>query len=200
MAEIKGKAEDFWSFIKEFELIGLTETWLVGKEEAIARRKLEEEYEIELVAASKEIGKGRPKQEIILAMKKGSYRDVPDARRWKGKEFIDREVRKKQGRKMYVGVTYMRESRKENREMMEEITELARNEVVIIGRDYNVKTKEEVGSEIYKKEKGARRKVINKEGEEFLEWLENTGLSIVKEMEERKEMEKGASSAAEGVR
>lgn len=63
----------------------------------------------------------------------------------------------------------MRESRKENREMMEEITELARNEVVIIGRDYNVKTKEEVGSEIYKKEKDARRKVINKEGEELLE-------------------------------
>lgn len=105
MAGIKRKAEDFWSFIKKFELIGLTETWLVGKEEAIARRNLEAEYKIELVAASKEIGKGRPKREIILAMKKGIYRDVPDAR-WKGKEFIDREVRKKQGRKMYVRVTY----------------------------------------------------------------------------------------------
>lgn len=111
VAGIKGKAEDCWSFIKEFEVIGLTETWLVGKEEAIARRKLEEKYEIELVAASKEIGKGRPKGEIILAMKKGIYQDVPDARRWKGKEFIDREVRR-QERKMYVGVTYMRESRK----------------------------------------------------------------------------------------
>lgn len=40
---------------------------------------------------------------------------------------------------------------------MEEIIELARNEVVIIGRDYNARTGEEVGSEIYKKEKGARR-------------------------------------------
>lgn len=71
VAGIKGKAEDCWSFIKEFEVIGLTETWLVGKEEAIARR-------------------------------------------WKGKEFIDREVRR-QERKMYVGVTYMRESRKKKR-------------------------------------------------------------------------------------
>lgn len=61
-----------------------------------------------------------------------------------------------------------------------EIMELARNEVVIIGGDYNARTGEEVGCDIYK-EKGrcSKDKVVNKEGEVLLEWLENKGLSIV---------------------
>lgn len=126
VAGVKGKEEDFWNFIKEFEVVGLPETWLEEKEEATVRRKLEGEFEVEMMAASRKTGKGRPKGGIILAIKKGIYEEEINARKWKGREFIGKEV-KRQGGRMYVGATYMRECRKENREMMEDIMEITRS-------------------------------------------------------------------------
>lgn len=32
VVEIKNKDEEFWEFIKEHEIVGLTETWLEDKE------------------------------------------------------------------------------------------------------------------------------------------------------------------------
>lgn len=133
------------------------------------RRKLEGEFEVEMVAASRKTEKGRPKRGIILAIKKGIYEEEINARKWKEREFIDKEV-KRQGGRMYVGVTYMRLCRKENREMMKDIMEIARNEAVIIGGDYNAKTGEEVGCTLYKeKGRSSKDKVRNKKGEELLE-------------------------------
>lgn len=126
------------------------------------------------MAARKEAGKGRPKGGIILATKKGIYEEDTKIRRWK--EFLGKEVRRK-GKRMYVGVTYMRECRKENREMMEKMMELARSEVIIFGGDYNARTGEEMGCELYKeKRRRSKDKVLNVEGEEL---LENKGLNIV---------------------
>lgn len=114
VAGLKGKEADFWNFIKEFEVIVFTETWIEEKEEAIARSKLEEDYDVEMMAASKEAGKGRSKGGLILATKKGFYEEVPNARRWKGKEFIGKELRR-QGKRSFVGVTYMRQQERKQR-------------------------------------------------------------------------------------
>lgn len=100
------------------------------------------------MAASKKTRKWRSKERIILAIKKQLYEDKLIARRWKKKEFIGKEVRR-QGERKFIGATFIRECRKENKEIIKEITELAKNKAVIIGGDYNVRTWEEVRCVVY---------------------------------------------------
>ena len=44
MAGIKGKREDFWEKVKKWDVVGLVETWMVGKEWERIRRNLPSRY------------------------------------------------------------------------------------------------------------------------------------------------------------
>ena len=163
----KRKRRGLLELYKEYEIIGLTETWLEGKEEEIVKRRLEDE--LDMVKTRKKEGKGRPKGGIILAIKKGLHEEGEKAKKWRGNEFVGREICRK-GERIYVGVTYMREYRKENREMMKKMIEEAKNEAIIVGGDYNARTGEKVGCEMTE-EKGrkSKDKETNREGEELIE-------------------------------
>lgn len=77
------------------------------------------------------------------------------------KEFIGKEVRR-QGERKYIGATFRRECRKENKEIIKEITELATNEAVIIAGDYNVETWKEVGCVVYKEKERCLKDKVKK--------------------------------------
>ena len=75
IAGITEEKEDIWKYLKNFEVIGLTETWMSDNQETRVQKILKE-YKVKIVKAWREKKKGRLKGGILLAVKKQAVKKI----------------------------------------------------------------------------------------------------------------------------
>jgi len=71
VAGVRGKDEEFWEKIKEWDVIGLVETWVEKEEWKRWKGKVLGEFEWTMQGASKEDRRGRAKGGIWMGIRKG---------------------------------------------------------------------------------------------------------------------------------
>lgn len=76
VAGIKNKDEEFWQFIRSFEVVSLAETWIEKKEWEKLKGKMPSEFNWECQPAKRDNKKGRAKGGIISGVKKGIKEEV----------------------------------------------------------------------------------------------------------------------------
>jgi len=69
VAGLKRKETDFWEFLKGFEIIGLTETWIEKNDWEKLKEKMPEGWKWRCQPASRECKKGRAKGGIITGIR-----------------------------------------------------------------------------------------------------------------------------------
>ncbi|KAJ3653172.1 hypothetical protein Zmor_012436 [Zophobas morio] len=67
---LKKKDNLFWDYVKNFDFVGLTETWILGRDWNKLKDVLPKEFRWKLQGAKKEKCKGRAKDGIITGVKK----------------------------------------------------------------------------------------------------------------------------------
>jgi len=70
IAGAAGKCEEVWKYLEEFDVIGLTETWVEDTTWKKLNKNLSNKYNWYQIAAVKEGKKGRAKSGIIMATDK----------------------------------------------------------------------------------------------------------------------------------
>lgn len=112
------KNERKWDYIKSFDIIGLTETWVTTKEkEKMIQNKLKD-FNLEMSEARKEKRKGRAKGGIIFGIKKGLVEEQEILK--KTDEIVAVQIRKKRESRRII-ITYMRDKREENWRIIKDI-------------------------------------------------------------------------------
>lgn len=172
VAGVNRLGEEEWGYIKGHDIIGLTETWLKESQEERVRGRLEN-YRIRLSPARKKKGRGRPRGSVLWAIKKGI--EVRGEEKQNEETIIDKVIM--EGELWTIGVTYMREHRKENWKMIGEMIEEDPREMVWIGGNFNARTGEKAGEWIGEG-MVLKDKTENKEGEEMLKKIIEVGLYI----------------------
>jgi len=71
VAGVRGKDEEFWERIKEWDVIGLVETWVEKEEWKRWKGRVPGEFEWTIQGASKEGRRGRAKGGIWMVIRKG---------------------------------------------------------------------------------------------------------------------------------
>ncbi|EZA50989.1 hypothetical protein X777_10537 [Ooceraea biroi] len=171
VAGVKGKDEGFWERIKEWDVIGLVETLLVEEEWGKIRNKVPMEFDWRVQMAKKEGKRGRAKEGIMMGVRKGL-----------------------EGEKWKIGTVYIREKVEEMLKKIGRIREGGeREEGWIVGGDYNARTGERGVMEEWWDgvERRSKDKIMNKQGEEMIKWIEEEGWGIMngaKEGDEEGEM------------
>ena len=160
-------------YIRSFEVIGLTESWLEEKEEDWLAEKLQV-FVVKQTPAMRLRRRGRSKGGLVIAVKKDTevIKEIGlDIEKRNKMAAIKIQIEEEE---ITCIVTYMRENRKEE---IERIVERNIGEKVLIGGDFNARTAEEGGR--MNDENTCRRskdKVRNKEGEDLIKKIRNLGL------------------------
>lgn len=181
MAGIKNKDEEFWSFVKEYDFIGMVETWIEEKEWNTWKKKLPVEWTWLCQGATRTSKKGRAKGGIITGIKK----EMDIQKREMGeKEGIQRRWLKIKEEEWEILTIYNREGKIEKLREIGEYVEEGKENMIIMG-DFNARIGEEGdlgwGQDQERKEetRSAKDKVKNKEGEKLLELVEERGWIIM---------------------
>ncbi|XP_046737548.1 golgin subfamily A member 6-like protein 22 [Diprion similis] len=178
---IREKDEDFWEYLEEFDIIGLTETWLEEKEWTSWEKRLPKTWKWRCQGADRQEKKGRARGGIITGVKYGLEEDGIILRG----EGIQ-EVRIRREDEIWRVITfYNRGGAKEKlKELEETVGEEREEENLIIGGDFNARIGERGGRDNFEDptETGKRRakdKKENKEGKELMKVIEDRGWSIL---------------------
>lgn len=110
VAGLEERNEKKWEYIKGFEIIGLTETWITKDKEKMIRNRLKD-FNLEMTEARKDKRKGRAKGGIIFGIKKGLVEEQEILK--KTEEIVAVQIRNKQEARRII-ITYMRDKREEN--------------------------------------------------------------------------------------
>lgn len=202
-AGIGNKDEEFWKYLREFDIINLTETWIELKNWKKAEKWLPKEFMWEIQGAYKDKKKGRSAGGMITGIRKTlKVKNV-------GKEKRDilciaLELNEEKWRIISV---YNRMGKREYLKNLEEVIEEGGPRKMIIGGDFNARTAErgsitwnENENEEEEERRYSKDKTINKQGKDFLAFVEELGLGMMngnKQGDEEGEMtfigEKGSS-------
>jgi len=187
VAGLRNKDKEFWSSLKDWEVVVLLETWIEGKEWGKIKDRMPKGYEWKIQEAKKKKKKGRAMGGMIL----GIRRDLIGQKEEEEREvegLISGRVKYDKGEIRVVGVYVNKdiESKLEEvKEWMEGKEKGVRN---IIGGDFNARTGEEGGKvegedweeSRYRKSKD---KKVNGEGRRLIEcirergwWIANGGI------------------------
>ncbi|XP_043604622.1 uncharacterized protein LOC122577397, partial [Bombus pyrosoma] len=186
VAGLVGKDKEVWEYIKAFDVVGLTETWLEESNWEKVKYRLPKEFEWKCRAARRIRKKGRAKGGIITGLRKG-------LKELEHKEMSDNMVERKiayKDKTFRIIVVYNQDTKGTWKEI-EERVDGREEEVMIVGGDWNARTGEEGGqvSEDIGKERGRRSKdkKINAEGRILLRYLEERGWTIINGRDEEGE-------------
>lgn len=172
VAGLEEKNEKKWEYIRSFEMIGLTETWITKEKKRMIQSKLRD-FNLEITEARKEKRKRRAKGGIIFGTKKGLVEEQEILK--KTEEITVVQIKNKQESRRII-IAYMRDKREKNWRIIKDLLE--DNEMIetIIGDDFNARIEKEEGWREEKEyfglrddlEIGERRaskdKVVNAEG------------------------------------
>lgn len=186
-----------WKELRKSDIINLTETWIEKEEDRTLKTKLEN-YITERTKARRENRKGRAKGGMVTAYNKKLKRKIKT-------EKINEEVTKieieEEENKIIIVSVYMREKRKENYEKLSEIIEENKEKSIILGGDFNARTALKGGKIEEEDNSEGRRsedKILNEEGKELVEWMQQEGMYILNGNTRGRENEKMTYIGAAG--
>ena len=183
VAGLKRKETDFWEFLKGFEIIGLTETWIEKNDWEKLKEKMPEGWKWRCQPASRECKKGRAKGGIITGIRV----DLEEKERTHEEEQgIQERMIKLDGENWRVVIVYNREGKKEGLEKMKkEIKEEEEEKLIILG-DFNArigrKGSWEEGEEDRRErseERNSKDEVVNSQGRGLIELIEERGWLVL---------------------
>lgn len=187
IAGIINKDEEFWEYLKEFDIIGLSETWLEETQWRKLEPNLPVEYKWKCQLAKRENKKGRARGGIITGVKR-NMQEIDSSNQVDIEGVQERNIR--MGRKEWKFLTVY------NNQRLEEVTNTINNimaetegkEVgVVISGDFNARIGEvevlgaDMEEEFWKKttRRKSKDKVNNKEGRKLVEWINGNELNIL---------------------
>jgi len=172
--------KDTWEYLEDFEVVGLTETWLEEDKWENIKNKLPKNIEWKCRLAKRENKKGKAKGGIITGVSKNiketEYREWND-------NIVERRIRYKG--KDWRMITVYSQNVKETMEILSAGTEEEKGEVIIIGGDWNARTGRDGGwvkEQIEEEEEWLRKsndKVTNGEGTKLIREIEERGWGII---------------------
>ena len=183
VAGLKRKETDFWEFLKGFEIIGLTETWIEKNDWEKLKEKMPEGWKWRCQPASRDCKKGRAKGGIITGIRV----DLEEKERTHEEEQgIQERVIKLDRENWRVVIVYNREGKKEWLEKMKkEIKEEEEEKLIILG-DFNArigrKGSWEEGEEDRRErseERNSKDEVVNSQGRGLIELIEERGWLVL---------------------
>lgn len=178
VAGLVNKDEDFWEYIEDFDIIGLTETWMEEKQWNLLKDKLLDKFTWKCQFATKEKNKGRASGGILTGVKNKikeieTQKDIPDVQ--------ERKIEIQN--KLWRIVTIYSKNMRKTREKIEETVGDMKVPRVIIGGDFNARTGQRGSfSSEERRENETRKskdKVKNAEGERLIEMVEENGWEIL---------------------
>ena len=175
IAGLRNCDRDTWRYIKQYDVIGLTETW-IDKENVEIKRQLDDKFVWKMKMAKKEKKKGRASGGMLVGVKKHLISEI----RWLNEE-VAKVAIKNVDECLDIYMVYMGKDKQKNREALEDEIEKEPNVSKIIVGDFNARIGKEVGTSVLGVD--VRRKSkdveINGEGKALLEWIEENGLIIL---------------------
>lgn len=141
------KDKDFWRYIKDFEFVSLVETWVEEKDWANLKERLPDSHEWKCVFARRIKKKGRAKGGMLIGRNKewgeeGSER-MGGGRRVEEGITISRIARDKKNKDIIIVSIYFTGDWDKLEAVIRNIAEEERNNYIIIGGDFNIRTGEE---------------------------------------------------------
>ena len=181
VAGLLNKDKEFFKYLREFEVICLTETWVGGNSWDKLRKNLPAEYIWRCLPAKKLKNKGRAKGGIVTGVRK----EIDEKESREDEEFNLTENKVTlNGKKFRIFTVYMQDDTAEK--MWEKLNDLVKEteeEHLIIGGDMNARTgevgdlfKPEVNME--ERKRNSKDKIINRLGRKMLVEVENRGWHI----------------------
>jgi len=181
VAGLSKKDEEFWEYIREYDLIGLVETWLDGKGWERIKGWLPDSHDWEVKEARKDKRKGRAKGGMLLGRRKG-WGEKEEKVEGEEKEDMGKMVIR-EGRDKWVVITIYNggEWRDLERKLQEEIEEIEGKEesTIIIGGDFNIRTGELGCNPEGKEDRKSRDKTIGNGGRNLMWWMQEKGWYVM---------------------
>ncbi|KYN08220.1 hypothetical protein ALC62_00795 [Cyphomyrmex costatus] len=162
-----GKDEEFWEGLKEWDIIGLVETWVEQKSWSKIRGKLPKEFMWKCQTARRKNRKGRAIGGIITGVRKGIE-----------------EVKDNENGTWRIATVYINGDMEEKLKMIVERIKERDNqgEHILLGGDFNARTGTEgalVEGMEEEKERCSKDKKINKDGRILIKVMEEEGWGIM---------------------
>ena len=184
VAGLKKKDEEFWKFLMDYEIIGLVETWVDEKEWERLERKMPEGWKWRCQPAEKDCKKGRAKGGIVTGVRRELEEKEVGYEEKEGLQEREVVIDRERWRFMMV---YNREGRKEGLEKMKEVIREDNEGRLVIAGDFNARIGEEGGwgelsmerGETSEKERESKDKMINKQGRDLMEVIEERGWMVL---------------------
>lgn len=185
MAGTKNKSADVWTYLKEFDIIGLVETWVDAKEWNKIEKWMPKEYIWKCEPATREKNKGRSMGGIITGVRKElEEKDEVIC----NKNVVERRVTiNKEIWRIFTVYSKGKEDTKRLSELIEDTCE----ENLLVGGDFNGRTGveggviEEESKSIYVRK--SKDKLINDKGKILLKEINKKGWMILNGCEEVQE-------------
>jgi len=181
VAGVMRKDEEFWRYIKGYDFISLTETWLEGKGWDKLKDWLPTTHEWNMVEARKEKMKGRAKRGMLMGKRKG-WGNVGEKDWWKGEEGMMILSFNEEGEKWVIVSIYNRWDWKElERRLMGYLDGIEDREdcLIIIGGDFNIRTGELGNIEEMGIERRSKDKTIGNGGRNLIDWVQKRGWYVL---------------------
>lgn len=178
VAGIRNKDTEFWEFLKQYDVIGLTETWIEEKDWNAMKNRLPLEWSWEHIPAERVERKGRAKGGIMSGVRKEIEGHISEKR----KGTIRRKI--KVGDKTWDIFTIYND--RGGRDLLEEVDEWLTEEEeeeseLLIGGDWNARIGREASvEEINNGEKRwSEDTVVNREGRLMLDLINKRGWIVL---------------------
>lgn len=176
---LKNKEEGFWEGIKGWDIVFFCETWVDEKDWGKVKRRLPKGYRWRMQPATKEHKKGRKAGGMVSGVRMGIKEEATMLKDAEG--CIARCIRVGREKWNFVGV-YRRRGEESGWQRVEEWMEEGKDELVLIGGDFNAWTGELGGGdwneEEEKFERTSRHKEVDKEGRKLIKLIEERGWVI----------------------
>jgi hypothetical protein len=192
VAGLRSKDEEFWEFVKEYEVVGLIETWVEEKEWERWKGRMPEGWRWKCQGARRESKNGRAMGGIITGVKKElEEKGVEDG---EGEGIQERRVKIK-GEWWRVVTVYNRGGGEEVVKNIEEVVREGEEEKLLLGGDFNARIGRKGGMGALREEgkepmRESKDGIENKQGRKLLEVVEDRGWAVLngaKEGDERGE-------------
>lgn len=179
VAGISRKDRDFWDYVKKFDIVNFTETWIEEKGWKKIEHLLPTDYNWETQYAKKDKKKGRGSGGMITGIRK-SIKKESVQKNDQGIISCNLQIRKEKWKIISI---YNREGKRTFLEEIEELIEREGYRKTIIGGDFNARIaeKDEIlwNGEEEDRTRKSKDKIENRQGVELLETVEKMGLGLL---------------------
>lgn len=180
VAGINNKDEEFWEYIKSFDVIGMTETWIEENRWEKTKKKLPGEYKWKATFATKEKKKGRAKGGIITGIRNNIEEE--EAGSCDQEKNIQERCIKLSNEKWRIFTVYSNNEIEKIQNFLAEEVDPLKEYNLVLGGDMNARTAEEgdwTTTEENDSKRQSKDRILNKEGKKLITLTEERGWNIL---------------------